>query len=78
MKALNIRKSDTEMFVREISKRKSGISAKLLRYEGMPGGDFICQGNITRITTTGSCNRRSQGSQLHTAYAGVSLCQETQ
>ena len=58
---LNIRKSDTEMFVREISKESPEYP-----------------GNITGSTTTGSCNRRSQGSQSIRAYAGVSLCQETQ
>ena len=33
---LNIRKSDTEMFVREISKESPEYPQKLLHYEGMP------------------------------------------
>ena len=74
---LNIRKSDTEMFVREISKESPEYPQKLLHYEGMPEILYV-RGNITGSTTTGSCNRRSQGSQSIRAYAGVSLCQETQ
>ena len=44
---LNIRKSDTEMFVREISKESPEYTQKLLHYEGMPEilyvrGTFPC------------------------------------
>ena len=55
---LNIRKSDTEMFVREISKESPEYPQKLLHYEGMP--------EILYVRGTLPDPRRPAGQPVHT------------
>lgn len=74
---LNIRKSDTEMFVREISKESPEYPQKLLHYEGMPEILYV-RGTLPDPRRPAVAIVGSQGSQSIRAYAGVSLCQETQ
>ena len=55
---LNIRKSDTEMFVREISKESPEYPQKLLHYEGMIHDDRQLQSSEPgQPVHTGVCRR---------------------
>ena len=74
---LNIRKSDTEMFVREISKESPEYPQKLLHYEGMPEILYV-RGTLPDPRRPAVAIVGARASQSIRAYAGVSLCQETQ
>lgn len=61
---LNIRKSDTEMFVREISKESPEYPQKLLHYEGMRR--FYMSGEHYRIHDDRQLQSSEPGQPVHT------------
>ena len=61
---LNIRKSDTEMFVREISKESPEYPQKLLHYEGCRR--FYMSGEHYRIHDARQLQSSEPGQPVHT------------